>query len=241
MYPKKDNRYILCWAKKIRAIDILGGKCTGCGNVDPITMVFHHSSDEKEENINTLIKNRWSNVLIELPKCVLLCARCHSDHHCYDVRGLKIKRRLLELKGSSKCIECGYDHDGLDFHHLDEEKKKFNFGHIIARKLVVPIDLIIEELDKCVVLCKNCHIYKHFDVDRFNKFKDEIYRRSIEHKECPKPIDVNAVIEMLKSGVDNQSEIARRLGCRKTTISDLIQRNRLRYMESEPGQPLARS
>ena len=60
-------------------------------------------------------------------------------------------------KGCIKCKEKRYW--VLDFHHVDPNEKKFNIGDI--KKLGV-FNKIKNEIDKCIVLCKNCHYDFHY-------------------------------------------------------------------------------
>ena len=59
-----------------------------------------------------------------------------------------------------KCIECGYDKcpAALEFHHTDPSKKEFGIGGGYNRSW----EVIKLELDKCVMLCSNCHHEKHY-------------------------------------------------------------------------------
>ena len=54
---------------------------------------------------------------------------------------------------------CGYGQcdAALDFHHIDPDEK--NFG--ICRRIDKAWETIQKELDKCVLLCKNCHAEYH--------------------------------------------------------------------------------
>lgn len=66
-----------------------------------------------------------------------------------------IKKWSLEYKGS-KCQCCGYDKcsAALEFHHLDPTKKDFN---ISDRDIKLNWNEIKNELDKCIIVCSNCH------------------------------------------------------------------------------------
>lgn len=61
----------------------------------------------------------------------------------------------------NKCADCGisYPPPIYDFHHLDPTKKDFTVANIIWRNL----DSLREELDKCVMLCANCHRLRHYE------------------------------------------------------------------------------
>lgn len=66
-----------------------------------------------------------------------------------------MKLRSLEYKGS-KCQLCGYSKciRALEFHHINPSDKSFG----IARKgNTRSWSRIKEELDKCILLCSNCH------------------------------------------------------------------------------------
>jgi len=86
-----------------------------------------------------------------------LCNTCVSK-----IRRLKSKRKAVAYKGS-KCVECGYkatdnNYAAFEFHHTDGDKDK-GIGEILNRKW----ESIQKELDKCIVVCSNCHRIKHSD------------------------------------------------------------------------------
>jgi transposase len=66
-----------------------------------------------------------------------------------------IKRNAVAYKGG-KCLICGYNRcvEAMDFHHLDPSKKEFGLS---INGLSRSLDSIKKELDKCVILCSNCH------------------------------------------------------------------------------------
>ena len=70
----------------------------------------------------------------------------------------KIKNDSIEKLGG-KCVKCGYSKckNALDFHHIDPATKLFNMG-IAYRYPQKKIDL---ELNKCMLLCANCHREEH--------------------------------------------------------------------------------
>ena len=74
-------------------------------------------------------------------------------------RRKKIKEMAVEYKGG-KCICCGYNKciGALEFHHLDPNGKDFN---ISAKGITRAWSKVKEELDKCVLLCANCHRELH--------------------------------------------------------------------------------
>lgn len=65
----------------------------------------------------------------------------------------KAKLKAIEYKGGKCCI-CGYDKcaRSLTFHHLDPTKKDFGIsGSTKSFEKLKP------ELDKCILVCANCH------------------------------------------------------------------------------------
>jgi 5-methylcytosine-specific restriction endonuclease McrA len=65
----------------------------------------------------------------------------------------------IEYKGG-KCQICSYNRclEALEFHHLDSSKKDFG---ISDRGYTRAWEKVREELDKCVLLCANCHRELH--------------------------------------------------------------------------------
>lgn len=80
------------------------------------------------------------------------CRDCNRESA--SIRILETKKRAVEYKGG-KCLICGYNKclRALDFHHTDKKNKSFSMGHVVGRKF----ENIKSELDKCVLVCKNCH------------------------------------------------------------------------------------
>jgi hypothetical protein len=66
------------------------------------------------------------------------------------------KEKLIAGFGG-KCNKCGYSNcsASLDLHHLDPSKKSFGFGKAMANP--IKWNLLVEEAEKCILLCRNCH------------------------------------------------------------------------------------
>jgi hypothetical protein len=66
-----------------------------------------------------------------------------------------------KTKGSLACGSCGLDDwRCLDFHHRDPSTKLFNVGSISTR---YSKKAILDEMEKCDVLCANCHRIHHWE------------------------------------------------------------------------------
>ena len=68
--------------KKKKAVEYLGGKCKHCGIDNIIVLEFHHLNKlKKEATWNTIKRWKWERLIIELNKCIILCANCHKIEH----------------------------------------------------------------------------------------------------------------------------------------------------------------
>lgn len=74
----------------------------------------------------------------------------------------EFKQICVDYKGG-KCENCGYDKyiGALQFHHIDPTKKDFALSRT---KTVIFDDKTKKELDKCILLCANCHSEVHGDI-----------------------------------------------------------------------------
>lgn len=88
--------------------------------------------------------------------CYTLCKSCNNIRSSKYV----VQRKLdcIKYKGG-KCSICGYNkyYGALEFHHLDPNIKE-NGKQAITN---IKKEFLYEELDKCVLLCSNCHREVH--------------------------------------------------------------------------------
>lgn len=68
-----------------------------------------------------------------------------------------LKKKCIDYKGG-KCEICSYDNcnSAFDFHHINSFEKEFN----ISGKTIWN-EKLEQELQKCVLLCSNCHREVH--------------------------------------------------------------------------------
>ena len=73
------------------------------------------------------------------------------------------KQKLVEIKETSGCADCGVkNHIILDFDHLRD--KKYNISRMIHDGF--SWKAIKKEIEKCEVVCANCH-----RIRTYNRFK----------------------------------------------------------------------
>ena len=66
------------------------------------------------------------------------------------------RKYLYSYLASHPCVHCGEDRPVcLEFHHVEPSIKSFNLCMSIAKDKT--IEAIDAEIDKCIVLCANCH------------------------------------------------------------------------------------
>ena len=78
------------------------------------------------------------------------------------------KKRQLEIhnwfriyKSSLCCVDCGISHPAiLQFHHRDRTEKSFTISNIVSR--ATSVKQITNEIEKCDVVCVNCHAKRHW-------------------------------------------------------------------------------
>jgi hypothetical protein len=128
-------------------------RCTSCG-IDKPLFDFHKCS-------------RWADGLQKQ------CKQCHKDvnknHYeanasAYIDRATAQRKDTIawwkEYKEKLSCQICGESRSWcLDFHHTDPSTKEGALSTMIRSK---SRDAILEEITKCVVVCRNCHADIHY-------------------------------------------------------------------------------
>ena len=76
-------------------------------------------------------------------------------------RRLKLYEWYHELKTGLSCSVCGEDHPAcIDFHHRDPSEKEISIPNAIRNGWSK--DRVLKEMDKCEILCSNCHRKLHW-------------------------------------------------------------------------------
>jgi hypothetical protein len=90
----------------------------------------------------------------------LKCQKCKRA--TTNQRRSRLRLWLDEYKKTLVCERCGFsDYRALEFHHRTRDEKTFNVADMIRSCLSVRT--IRREIDKCSVLCANCHRIEHYD------------------------------------------------------------------------------
>lgn len=89
------------------------------------------------------------------------CQACHERRkNRVRVNKRELSQRCSEYKGG-KCLVCGYNkcQRALEQHHLDPSTKSFTISRACSGNY--EWEDIVKEMDKCILLCSNCHCEVH--------------------------------------------------------------------------------
>lgn len=97
------------------------------------------------------------------------CLKCSPDYiNSSTMRMIRNREFIKNYKKDKKCGICGYNKypEILDFHHKNKEEK--DIGVNILMKTLKNLDLIKEEIKKCILICPNCHRELHL-MEKYGK------------------------------------------------------------------------
>jgi len=73
------------------------------------------------------------------------------------------RKWITDYKKTLECVRCGENHPAtLTFHHKDRSEKSFEIANAI--RFGVSLKRLVAEIEKCEVLCANCHAKEHWRV-----------------------------------------------------------------------------
>ena len=93
-----------------------------------------------------------------------LCKSCHCEYTLK--RRIYFKQKCVAYKGG-ECIKCAYNKDltALEFHHINSQEKDYDPSKMMNKSW----DVVKNELDKCILLCSNCHREEHQKINKKKK------------------------------------------------------------------------
>jgi hypothetical protein len=101
-----------------------------------------------------------NSVLKEIEKCKVLCENCHRTIHFNE----SVVETYIDKKQASVCNVCGMTNwKCIEFHHVNGEDKLFNISSILNGGFNK--QELLDELNKCITVCANCHRKIHHDKD----------------------------------------------------------------------------
>lgn len=158
-------------------------RCQRCGEDRSPAIDFHHQKETGRE-VSAMVNDGFSKeqIIQGIEYCIVLCANCHRVEHYdgdsttvpskttleakiedvskHEARDLRRQWTLAHKRASGGCDNCDVsDPICLDFHHTDSKKREvshlISFGH--------PLLEIQREIERCRLLCANCHRVLHFE------------------------------------------------------------------------------
>lgn len=96
-----------------------------------------------------------------------------NSYENQKLRGLKRKYEIFMERGE-KCERCGYHKNlgALEFHHLEPSQKDFQID--LRHFANTNLNTLKEELDKCILVCANCHRELHYPDLEISQIPDKI-------------------------------------------------------------------
>jgi len=137
------------------------------------------TKDEAEFSMN---KNKKDGLNSECKECQKAYFREYykknkKKHIKAVTKTIHYKRQQLAfIKLETGCSKCGYkEHpSALHFHHRDPSQKKFD----ISRCGYYGMEDLLNEINKCDVICANCHSIEHSNWD----FTSEIKMKTVKKR-----------------------------------------------------------
>jgi len=129
-------------------------KCCHCKNVKP-SEDFHKNKHHKD-GLSSICKD---------------CQHIYVNNHYKNNKQYYIdkankttnntRKWFKKYKNGLSCSNCKINHPAvLDFHHIADDKEYVVSQMIAHGKSKIKI---LEEIQKCIVLCANCHRILHYD------------------------------------------------------------------------------
>ncbi len=89
---------------------------------------------------------------------------CQKHSKKFTEKTISFRKELQDYVDSIKmngCVKCGYKKclKALVFHHVRPNTKSSSISNLVTR--CAKKDIIKQEIDKCILLCQNCHHELH--------------------------------------------------------------------------------
>lgn len=143
--------------------------CVDCNILYPfyVTDLDHTDWKEKKFNLSKAGSRSVESIVNELNKCEVRCANCHRDKTYKELKRKTnksqyakeregVQHRINEIK-NKPCTDCGlyFKPWQMDFDHTDAKNKLTSIG--ILLRITHDFDIIKTEINKCDLVCANCH------------------------------------------------------------------------------------
>lgn len=145
--------------------------CADCGQTfHPVCMDFDHLDGyDKKYNIGMLRAYKNEIFIEELNKTELICSNCHrirtklrifikNNGNNESPHTKKLKQWVDDLKKDKICTDCNKEFIScaMDWDHV-RGNKLFNISSLRQKISIKNKNIILQEIEKCELVCSNCH------------------------------------------------------------------------------------
>ena len=125
---------------------------------------------KQEKTLSEFNKHKSSKDGLQ-PWCKQCVKKGSINHYHKEKETIKQKNKHInderikwfkEYKSTLKCSKCDENHPAtLDFHHRNKNEKKETISNLVWSR--GSIKALLKEIEKCDVLCANCHRKLHWE------------------------------------------------------------------------------
>lgn len=132
------------------------------------------------------------------------------------ILGWAKKLRAIELCGGS--CSCGEKRPWLmEFHHREDELKENEISYLKH----LSWDRLVYELQKCDLVCRNCHGDIHFK-EQFLLLEEDIRAKIVVDKK--ESVNHSKILELNRQGM-TQAQISKEVSCGLSTVCETLKSN----------------
>lgn len=133
--------------------------CTKCGQEKDISCFQYRKKDNcyrgECKSCRDVYNKQWADKHPE--RHTIICKKALNN---LNKKIAEITRQVNKIKEKG-CSYCGYKQfpECIQFHHIDPSVKEMGIGDMIGKGK--KLDAILKEIEKCILLCVNCHLALH--------------------------------------------------------------------------------
>jgi hypothetical protein len=122
--------------------------CNSCGVSKPVDQ-FNRKKDKYQSKCRECQKQYYKKYYDSVDK--------ERDRlYTKNRKDKEARRKYLDAAKDVPCMDCGvkYPPFVMDFDHRDPSQKEFSVASLVTSG---PLEKIVKEIEKCDVVCANCH------------------------------------------------------------------------------------
>jgi len=136
----------------------------------------------------------------------------HKKIRIVDRNRKELREHINNIKRDGICYICGRSGkdfpEFMDFHHIDSVNKTDGIGNMISHGYSEK--RILNEIEKCKIICKNCHAKIHRTINKYEWYVD--FRKELICEKCGER-DSDLLVLHHISTEEKEMEISTMLNC----------------------------